>query len=311
MFSRVVIIGIGLIGGSVGLAVKQRCLAGSVVGIDTNIRNLEEAKKLGAVDEFTADLETGINLGAGIAAPENTVPDTGAYTASSLPGAELLIIAVPVSFIADYVQRAAAAVKTGINYRNILITDTGSTKETICTQLGQIVLPNGCRYIGSHPIAGKETSGVVNADAHLFEDKLTVVTPVNSSKDRDIGSLIRFWSALGAFVANMSPSEHDRTLARTSHLPHILSALLADRLQLDDAKYTGTGYRSTTRLASGMPAIWRDIISNNKDAILESIRDFESALNGLREKIEAQNWDAVAQFLEHAKQNRDNLDETI
>jgi prephenate dehydrogenase len=308
VFSRIVIVGVGLIGGSIGLAVKERHLSPCVIGIDTNTDNLRQAKQCSAVDLTTDDLETGINLGSGNAAPENDIPDRGAYISSSLPGAELVVIAVPVSKIAEYVVRTAEAVKAGINYRNVLITDTGSTKESICSQLENKTLPNGCRYIGSHPVAGKEKHGAVNADAHLFENKLTVVTPSDSARDRDIGSLIRFWRSLGSYVANMSPAEHDRTLARTSHLPHLLSALLADRLLLHDAKYTGTGYRSTTRLASGLPEVWRDIVSNNKEAILEAVRDFESALQHLRERIEAQDWQAVAQFLEHAKQNRDALE---
>jgi prephenate dehydrogenase len=280
-----------------------------VVGIDTNSENLRLAKQIGAIDLSAEDLETGINLTGGENIPlRDEGEDRGAFIPSSLPGAELVIVSVPVSHIADYVLRSAEVVKTGINYRNVLITDTGSTKESICAQLANKTLANGCRFIGSHPIAGKEKHGAANADANLFENKLTVVTPPVSARDRDIGALIRFWQSLGALVANMSPAEHDRTLARTSHLPHLLSALLADRLQLQDAKYTGTGYRSTTRLASGLPEVWQDIISNNKEAILEAVRDFERALQHLRERIEAQDWHAVARFLEHAKQNRDALE---
>ncbi|GHT11782.1 hypothetical protein FACS1894170_05800 [Planctomycetales bacterium] len=308
MFSRIVIVGIGLIGGSIGLAAKKNNLASCIVGIDTDTAGLQTAKQLGVIDFAAEDLETGINFASGADAPENAVPDRGAFMPSSLPGAELVIIATPVSMIPEYAKRAAAAVKTGINFRNVLITDVGSTKEAICSQLNNVSLPNGCRFIGSHPIAGKEKNGVANAEASLFENKLAIVTPSDTARDRDIGALIRFWSSLGAYVANMSPADHDRRLARTSHLPHILSALLADRLLSDDAKFTGTGYRSTTRLASGLPTLWRDIISNNKEAILEAVRDFETALQKLREHIETQDWQAVAQFLEHAKENRDALD---
>jgi prephenate dehydrogenase len=232
----------------------------------------------------------------------------GAVPPSSLPGAELVIVATPVSFVPDHVWQVASAVQTsGINYRNILITDVGSTKETICSRLEQNTLPNGCRFIGSHPITGKEKSGVEHADADLFENRLAVITPTASAHDRDIGLLIRFWRSLGSLTASMSPAEHDRTLARTSHLPHLLSALLADRLQLQDAQYTGPGYHSTTRLALGLPELWRDIVSHNTDAILEAIRDYEGALRDLRETIERNDWEAVAQFLEHAKSNRDML----
>jgi len=308
LFSRIVVIGVGLIGGSVGLAVKKRQLAKHVIGIDHDEKCLQTALRLGALDRGTTDFHEGINAKTGIAASENAQPDAGAYTPSSLPGAELIIAATPVSLVFDHVLQAASAVQTsGINYRNVLITDVGSTKETVCSRLEQITLPNGCRFIGSHPIAGKEKSGVEYADADLFENRLAVITPTASARDRDIGLLVRFWRALGSLTASMSPAEHDRTLARTSHLPHILSALLADRLQLQDTKYTGPGYHSTTRLASGAPDLWRDIISNNTEAILEAIRDYENALRDLREKIERSDWEAVAQFLEHAKRNRDGL----
>jgi len=307
LFSRIVIIGVGLIGGSLGLAVKKRQLTGNVVGIDHDEERLKTALRLGVIDKAATNFEEGINAETGIAAPENVGPDVGAYTRSSLPGAELIIVATPVSFVLDLIHQAASAVQTGINYRNVLITDVGSTKETICSHLERTTLPNGCRFIGSHPIAGKEKNGVEHADADLFENRLAVITPTTSSRERDIGLLIQFWRSLGAVAASMSPAEHDRTLARTSHLPHLLSALLADRLQLQDAKYTGPGYHSTTRLASGLPELWRDIVSHNTEAILEAIRDYEDALRNLREKIERGDWNAVAQFLEHAKQNRDTL----
>jgi len=308
LFSRIVIIGVGLIGGSIGLAVKKRQLTGNVIGVDLNEERLHTARQLGAVDQITTNLDEGINNDTGIAAPENAGADTGAFTPSSLPGTELVIVATPVSMVPDHVWQVASAVQTGgINYRNVLIADVGSTKETICSRLSQRTLPNGCRFIGSHPIAGKEKSGVEHADADLFENRLVVITPTASARDRDIGLLIQFWRSLGSLTASMSPTEHDRTLARTSHLPHLLSALLADRLQLQDVQYTGPGYHSTTRLASGLPELWRDIVSHNTEAILEAIRDYENALRDLREKIERNDWEAVARFLEHAKKNRDML----
>jgi len=306
LFSRIVIIGVGLIGGSLGLALKKRRLTHCVVGVDHNAERLQTALRLGVVDKITSNFEEGINAGIDTA-PENAQPDTGAYNPSSLPAAELIIVATPVSLIAKHVQQAASAVQTTFNYRNVLITDVGSTKEMICNRLEHTTLPNDCRFIGSHPIAGKEKSGVEYADADIFENKLAVITPTASARDRDIGTLVRFWRSLGSLTASMSPVEHDRTLARTSHLPHLLSALLADRLHLPDAKYMGTGYHSTTRLASGLPELWRDIVSQNAEAILEAIRDYETALRDLREKIERNDWEAVAQFLENAKRNRDTL----
>jgi prephenate dehydrogenase len=283
LFSRIVIIGVGLIGGSLGLAIKKRQLSRTVIGIAPDEERLQTALRLGAVDKATTSFDEGINADA------------------DATGHELIIVATPVSLVADYVHRVASAVQ------NTLITDVGSTKETICARLEQTALPNGCRFVGSHPIAGKEKSGVEHADADLFENRLAIVTPTASASERDTDLLLWFWHSLGSQTANMSPAEHDRVLARTSHLPHLLSAVLAERLQVHDIKYTGPGYHGMTRLAAGLPELWRDIVTHNAGAIVEAIRDYEHALGDLREKIEHSDWEAVAHLLEHAKKNRDTL----
>jgi prephenate dehydrogenase len=218
---------------------------------------------------------------------------------------ELVIAATPVSLVPEHVLRVARTVD---GERNVLFTDVGSTKESICTRLEQSPFPKGCRFIGSHPIAGKEKSGVEHASADLFENRLTVITPTASARDQDVRLLVRFWRSLGSSVATMSPAEHDRTLARTSHLPHLLSALLADQLQEQDANYTGPGYHSVTRLALGSPEVWRDIVESNTQAILETLLDYEHALRNLRETIERGDMDAMTQFLERAKRNRGKLE---
>jgi prephenate dehydrogenase len=278
LFSRMVIIGVGLIGGSLGLAVKKRRLADNVIGIGHNAERLQTALRLGAVDQAADHIDEAM-----------------------IAGAELIIVATPVSMVADFVQRVASVVQ------NALITDAGSTKGAICSRFQQSVLPNGCRFIGSHPIAGSEKSGVQYADADLFENRLAVITPTASSRDRDIDSLTHFWRSLGSQTVCLSPAEHDRILARTSHLPHLLSSLLSERLQPQDADYIGSGYDSMTRLASGQPGIWQDIIADNADAILDAVRDYESALRHLRETIERRDEEGIVQFLKNAKRNRDML----
>jgi len=272
-----IIIGIGLIGGSLGLAIKKRRLTETVIGIDRCEKTLRTALRLGVIDRASTDFDVPINGG-------------------------LVIVATPVSLVSECVLQAAATMQ------NMLITDVGSTKESICAHVEQRQLPNGCRFIGSHPIAGKEKNGVEHADADLFENRLTILTPTALASERDIDLLTDFWQSLGSSVAKMSPAEHDRTLARTSHLPHLLSALLADRLQSPDATYTGPGYHSVTRLALGSPKVWRDIVAHNREAIVEALLDYEHALRDLREKIERGDGEAITQFLEHAKGNRDMLD---
>jgi prephenate dehydrogenase len=305
IFSRVTIIGVGAIGGSVGLAVKLRNIAQTVVGIDTDINALQRALSLRAIDHGVSDLDEGIN---GFMPPVFSSHSGNNIVKRHKP--EIVIIATPVSFVGRYVIDVANIVRNADYLRNILITDVASTKETICSQFYDLCanpLQNDCRFIGSHPIAGTEKSGVENGDANLFVNRLVVITPSDSSRELDIAMLLRFWQSLGAMVVSMGYTEHDRVLARTSHLPHLISALLAGQLRSADVKYTGTGFRTTTRLAAGKPAIWKDIIENNTNAILEAIKEYEKGLKILQEYIEKKEWNKLTDFLEQAKNKRDSL----
>ncbi|MDR1923870.1 MAG: prephenate dehydrogenase/arogenate dehydrogenase family protein [Planctomycetaceae bacterium] len=305
IFSRVTIIGVGAIGGSVGLAVKSSGIARSVIGIDDVEESLAVALRIGAIDHGTTDIDEGIN---GFLP---SVSNSGTDRTSHRHKPEIVVIATPVSFVAKYVVDVANVVRNSDRLRNILITDVASTKETICSQFYDSdieTLPNDCRFIGSHPIAGTEKSGVVNSNANLFVNRLTVITPSDSSRELDIAMLLRFWQSLGAMVVSMPYTEHDRVLARTSHLPHLISALLAGQLRTNDAKYIGTGFKSTTRIAAGKPTLWQDIIANNNEAILEAIKEYENGLRILREYIEQKEWNKITDFLEHAKQKRDLLE---
>ncbi|MDR2345979.1 MAG: prephenate dehydrogenase [Planctomycetaceae bacterium] len=305
IFSRVTIIGVGAIGGSVGLAVKSRNIAKVVVGVDTDSQTLKTALRIGAVDYAVSDLNEGIN---GFIPPVLSNNSDNKTVKRYKP--EIVIIATPVSYVGQYVIEIANIVRNENYLRNILITDVASTKETICSQFSDLdfsPLPNDCRFIGSHPIAGTEKNGVTNGNADLFVNRLVVITPSDASRELDIAMLLRFWQCLGAMVVSMSYEEHDRVLARTSHLPHLISALLAGQLRNTDAKYTGTGFRSTTRIAAGKPTIWKDIIENNKDAILEAIKEYEEGLKILRQYIEQKEWNKLTDFLEQAKNKRDSL----
>ncbi|MDR2169263.1 MAG: prephenate dehydrogenase/arogenate dehydrogenase family protein [Planctomycetaceae bacterium] len=308
IFSRVTIIGVGAIGGSIGLAVKARKIARHVIGIDSDVNVLEAALRLGAVDYAVSDIGEGINGFLPSVFPDGFYNTEGDVVRRHKP--EIVIIATPVSLVSGYVIDVANVVRNDDFLRNILITDVASTKETICSKFYDLYaapLPNDCRFIGSHPIAGTEKSGVINGDADLFVNRLVVITPYDGSRELDIAMLLRFWQSLGAMVVSMSHTEHDRVLARTSHLPHLISALLAGQLRNNDAKYTGTGFRSTTRIAAGKPAIWKDVIENNTEAILEAIKEYEDGLKILREYIEQKEWNKLTDFLEKAKNNRDAL----
>jgi prephenate dehydrogenase len=311
IFSRVTIIGIGAIGGSVGLATKMRNVAKTVIGIDSDSKAVESALQVGAVDYAVSNLDDGINGFMPTVISDNSViSDKADSSVVRRHKPEIVIIATPVSLVGRYVADVANIVHNENYLRNILITDVASTKETICSQFYDLdakPLPNDCRFIGSHPIAGTEKSGVINADANLFVNRLVAITPSDGSRELDIAMLLRFWQSLGAMVVSMSHTEHDKILARTSHLPHLISALLAGQLRTADAKYTGTGFKSTTRIAAGKPAIWKDVIENNTDAILEAIKEYENGLKILKEYIEQKEWNKLTDFLENAKNKRDSL----
>lgn len=295
LFSRIVIVGVGMMGGSIGLAARNRNLADGIIGIDSNSEHLEIAQHRGAIDYATNRFEEGLCC-LGYSAADS------ARISVERPRPELVIVATPVCTVADYVREIAETFQHCGEERNVLITDIGSTKATICGQT------DGCRFIGSHPIAGSERIGPAYSDENLFKNRLTVISPSSSIREVDIGLLVRFWQKLGSNVVCLPPEEHDSRLARTSHLPHLLSALLAENLQNQDVPFTGSGFLSTTRLASGGPDIWRDIVSTNQEAILEAIRQFETGLTNLRDKIRSSDWDGVAALLESAKEKRDRLE---
>lgn len=301
LLSRLTLIGVGMIGGSIGLAARKRRLADRIVGIDTYDRNLETAIRLGILDHGTTDLKEGMNL-TGIAGPFS----------DAKPRSELIVIATPVGTVPESLRQILDIANRPENAgRRILVTDVGSTKNAIRSEWEQMTSKNrsaACRYVGSHPIAGSSSSGPEHADAGLFENRTAVVTPMNSDRDVDVGLLALFWQSLGSTVLCLAPDIHDRILARTSHLPHLLSSLMAESLHANEAPFTGPGFHSTTRLASGMPSLWRDVVSSNSDAILEAISGFENELGQLKQAIEKKQWDEITAFLQLAKRNRDALD---
>lgn len=285
-FSRIVIVGVGLMGGSLGLAVKRHGLADVVLGVDRDPNNLAVAFSRGLIDATAETVEEAVKTGI---------------------GNELYVVATPVSRIGEIVRRTTRAAKNSGD-RRILITDLGSTKETVCSEINSEAFSRNCRYIGSHPITGGERSGPEHANADLYRNSLTVLTPTEAAREIDLAVLIRFWRSLESRVLCMEPSEHDRILARTSHLPHLISVLLARGLAPEDVPFIGPGFRSTTRLAGGEANLWRDIVSSNREAILAAIRTHETGLRELRQNLENRDWDRVTSLLETARRNRNEIE---
>ena len=277
LFDSLAIVGVGLIGGSVGLAAKARAATRHVVGIGRNADTLARAKALGVIDEFSTNLAAGVR------------------------SADIVVFCSPVDRIARQACEAANHAKPGV-----LFTDAGSTKANIVRDLERY-LPAHVRFVGAHPLAGSEKQGAENARADLFEEKVCVLTPTAKT---DIAALERvslFWQALGCDVKRLTPEEHDLALATTSHLPHFVAALLAGQLPAKWREYTATGFRDTTRIAAGDPALWTAIARENALALSHALDQFAERLDELREAILKSDGEALNHLLTEAKKVRDAL----
>lgn len=275
-WDKVAVIGVGLIGGSIGLGLRRRGLAREVVGVGRSKDSLQKAKQVGAVDRTTLDLADGVAQ------------------------ADLIIVCTPVGRIVADVRAAAAASR-----RQALITDVGSTKARIVAELDG-ALPGGVRFVGSHPLAGSEKNGPAAADADLFVDRTVVVTPADSTRADDLAALGDFWASLGANVVQMSPADHDRALAATSHLPHLVAAALAAATSPGDLPLTASGWADTTRVAAGDPELWSQIFLSNQAHVLAAIERYGEVLDDMREAIEAGDVGLLVRLLAEAKSRRDD-----
>jgi prephenate dehydrogenase len=276
-WNMVAIVGVGLIGGSIGLALRQRGLAERVTGIGRRQTSLRTARRTGAVTNTTIDLCKGV------------------------ADAELVVVCSPVGRIVEHVRQAAQFCPAGT-----LITDAGSTKQAI-VELLDGKLPRGCRFLGGHPLAGSEKSGPSNAAANLFEGRVAILTPTKNTRAEDFDLLEHFWSSLGSVVVQMAPDEHDRVLSLTSHLPHAVAAALAAAVPEACFRFSGTGLLDTTRIAGGDPDLWTQIFSQNRGNMLAALDTFVGHLTALGDALRQGDAEALRRLLALAKKNRDAL----
>lgn len=276
-WDTVAIVGVGLIGGSIGLALRQRNLAKTIVGIGRRQSSLRAARRVGAVTHTTIDLNKGV------------------------AEAELIVVCTPVGQIVDHVRQAAQHCP-----ERILITDAGSTKQAIVAALDG-GLGHGCRFLGGHPLAGSDKAGAVNASAELFEGRMAILTPTKNTRAEDFDLLEQFWQSLGSVVIQMPPEEHDTAMALTSHLPHVAAAALVLTMPEKYLRLTGTGMLDTTRVAGGDPELWRQIVAQNRDNVLTALEQYGAKLAALHAAVRDDNQDEILRFLTLAKKNRDAL----
>jgi prephenate dehydrogenase len=276
-WDTVTIVGVGLIGGSIGLALRQRNLAKSVVGIGRGQTGLRVARRVGAVTHTTIDLNKGV------------------------ADAELVIVCTPVGQVVEHVRQAAQHC-----LQRTLITDTGSAKQKVVEAL-DAGLARGCRFLGSHPLAGSEKTGAQYASADLFEGRVAILTPTKNTRAEDFDLLAEFWQSLGSVVVKMSPEEHDQAVAMTSHLPHLAAAVLALSVPEKYFRLSGTGILDTTRVAAGDPELWRQVLSLNRDNVLTALEQYGTKLAAVHAAIRDDDQNAIFRFLTQAKKNRNAL----
>lgn len=267
LFDRVCIIGVGLLGGSIGMALKSHHVARQVIGLGRDKGKLQRGVELGAIDSFALSMD-------------------------ELPKCDLIIACVPVQRIPAVLQEAAARMPQA------LLTDVGSTKKTIVDQMKQANLQD--RFIGSHPMAGSHHGGVEHATSDLLNHRKVIVTPTELTPSSVLDRVLKMWESLGAKTISLSPEDHDRAVAEISHLPHLVASILAGNATSSSLEVAASGWSSATRLAKGDPSLWREIVEENQDAILETLKSFQAHSLVIARLIETKKFDELQAFLERA-----------
>ena len=280
-FRKITIVGVGLLGGSLGLAIKKRGLADEVAGYVRRAGSIAECKKARAVDVCTRDLH------------------------EAVADADLIVLCTPLAQMQPLLKEMRPAIKRGA-----IITDVGSVKATVVKELESLVAKSGAHFIGSHPMAGAEKTGVAAARAELFDNAICVVTPTKRSNQAALKKLEKFWKAVGARVLRLAPEVHDELVSRSSHLPHVAAATLANLVL--DSKHPksqpllcANGFRDTTRIASGSPEMWRDIAMANRKNLSKSLDAFIRDLKKFQNVLKKGDEKAAENIFQTGKQRRD------
>ncbi len=280
-WNRVTLVGVGLLGGSLGLALRRRRLAGSVVGFVRRRASISECQRLGAVDVATRDLHRAV------------------------AGAELIVLCTPIGRMRSLVEQMLPALGPGA-----IVTDVGSVKASVVRELERLIAKAGGHYVGSHPMAGAEKMGVAAAHADLFLNAVCVITPTQRSDQAAVRRVGQLWKSVGGRLLRLTPEAHDELVSRSSHLPHVLAATLANsvlgpRRPKQQAALCANGFRDTTRIAAGSPEMWRDIALANRENLTRALDSFMHDLKDFRRALTRGNDEAIAKCFERAKQRRD------
>lgn len=277
----IVIVGAGLIGGSFGLAIKKKYRDCKVIGFGRDLNRLKSAKKIGAVDWTTLNLKDAVS------------------------NADVVILCLPVKSIIKFAIEILQFVKKGC-----IITDVGSTKKEIVESL-ENKMPDDVHFIGAHPLAGSHNSGVKFANDNLFKNTVCIVTPTKATNRDALNTIKSIWTKIGAKVIFISPDEHDKLIAKTSHLPHIISVSLIstvlDNLIRKIQPFIASGFKDTTRISASNPVLWRDICVTNRVNIIRNIEKFEKHLAKIKNVLKKNNGKILLNLFKLAKEKREKI----
>jgi prephenate dehydrogenase len=280
---EIAIIGVGLIGGSLGLAIKERGLAERVTGIGRREESLKKALRLGAVDKITLSLKDGVK------------------------GADFVIVCTPVKTIPPIVSEISAVLSKGA-----IITDVGSTKAWLVAEIGKGV-PQRISFVGSHPLTGSEKSGVEAAREDLFVGSVCVLTPDEKTSLKALETVGSFWENVGAKTIVMNPDKHDFIVAATSHLPHLAAVAMVSLIEaLEENRgeilpLIATGFKGTTRIALSPSEMWKDICLTNGENIASMIEKFQNLLEKIKGHILKRESDLLQEKLDKARAFRSQM----
>lgn len=275
-FQRITVIGLGLLGGSVGLAARSRGVADEVIGVSRRPETAEEALRVGAADRAGTDLGEGVR------------------------DAELVVLSTPVPVMEEILRKAAPHLREGA-----LVTDVGSVKGVLAERL-PAVLPEGVTYVGAHPMAGSHMSGLSHARPDLFDGAPCIVSALAETPRDAVARVEDFWSALGARVLERDPAEHDEQVGWISHVPHAIAFAFARAIRHAPAgsvPLRGSGFRDFTRIARSDPELWAEIFAANRKAVAGPLREVADQIAELARMIEAGDAEALDRFIVAAREN--------
>ena len=285
-FKKVVIIGVGLIGASLAMVLRERGMAGHIVGVGRGVKNLETALSLGIIDEYSHDAKEAVE------------------------GADFVLIATPVATMHEVVAEIAPSLAKGA-----VVTDVGSVKGSV-VEVVESLMPEGSFFVGAHPVAGTEQSGAGAAFPTLFRDRACIITPTANTDPKALDMVKKVWESAGSRVVEMDGERHDLLLASISHLPHVVVYALVNTVAGADEEsraalnYSAGGFADTTRIASSSPEMWRDICLLNREALLECIDRFQRKVEVLKEMIAGGDGAGLCEQFQEAKDFMDVVKES-